>query len=143
MDLNRLNLWGGVYWKYRKFILGIHCGFSIPDNTCGKGLNIAHRGPVIINSKARIGDFCRIHIGVNIGEDSRTGEAPIIGSHIFIGPGAKIFGGIRIADWIAIGSNAVVNKNFEQENVSIAGVPAKIVSNKGAVGIIDEYGRAI
>lgn len=138
-----LKVWGGVYWKCCKYIIGLHCGYFIPDNTCGKGLNIAHMGPIIINSKAKIGDYCRLHVGVNIGEDSRNGEAPVIGNHIFIGPGAKIFGGIRIANWIAIGSNAVVNKSFENENVSIAGVPAKVVSNVGAEGIIDEYGRAI
>lgn len=131
------------FWKYRKFKIGTKCGFFVPNNTCGKGLTLAHIGPVIINHKAKIGDYCRIHACVNIGEDFRTGEAPILGSHIFIAPGAKIFGNIVIGDWIAIGSNAVVNKSFKEENVSIAGVPAKIVSDKGANGIIDEYGRAL
>lgn len=141
-DFLPLKIWGG-YWKYRKYSIGTRCGFSIPNNTCGKGLTLAHVGSVIINPKAKIGDFCRIHVGVNIGEDSRTGEAPVIGNHAFIGPGVKIFGNIRLADWIAIGSNAVVNKSYENSNVSIAGVPAKIVSHQGSVGIIDEKGRPL
>ncbi len=134
-------LFGG-YWRLRKYIIGLICGFSIPNNTCGKGLTIAHIGPVIINHKAKLGNYCRIHCCVNIGEDSRTGDAPVLGNNIFIGPGAKIFGGIILEDWIAIGANAVVNKSFEQRNISIAGVPAKKISDQGAVGIIDEYGRA-
>lgn len=118
------------------------CGFTIPSNTCGKGLTLAHFGTVIISSKAHLGDYCRIHACVNIGEDSRTGEAPTIGHHVFISPGAKIFGPIVIGDWTAIGANAVVNKSFEG-NISIAGCPAKKISNVGSVGIIDELGRPL
>ena len=57
-------------------------------------------------------------------------EAPIIGDNCFIGPGAKLFGKIKIGNNVAIGANAVVNKSFE-DNVTIAGVPAKIVNNIG------------
>lgn len=133
----------GGYWKYIKFRLGIKCGFSIPNNTCGKGLTIAHIGPIIIDHKARLGDYCRIHVCVNIGEDSRTGDAPVLGNHIFISPGVKIFGNVKVGDWVAIGANAVVNKSFEETNISIAGIPARTISHKGSVGIIDEFGRAL
>ena len=56
--------------------------------------------------------------------------SPILGDNVYIGPGAKLFGKITIADNISIGANAVVTKSFEQENISIAGVPAKIISEK-------------
>lgn len=115
------------------------CNFIIPNNTCGKGFTLAHVGPII----AHIGDYCRIHVGVNIGKDSRNGAAPVIGEHAFIGLGAKIFGGNKIGDWIAIGANAVVNKSFEENNISIAGVPAKKISSVGSIGIVDELGRAL
>lgn len=36
-------------------------------------------------------------------------------------------------DNIAIGANAVVNKNFTEENIAIAGIPAKKISNNGAL----------
>lgn len=55
----------------------------------------------------------------------------IIGKHVYIGPGAKIFGDIYIADDIAIGANAVVNKSFTTPGITVAGVPAKIISDKG------------
>lgn len=128
----------GAFYRYKKFKLGLIAGFSIPPNTVGKGLCIAHTGPIIINSKAKIGDFCKIHVGVNIGADARDGDnVPVIGNHVYIAPGAKIFGKVVIGDYVAIGANAVVNKSFPMSNVTIAGVPAKIINNKGVKDIIE------
>ena len=126
-----------LYFRLRHRILGNKCGYSIPLNTCGKGLNIAHVGTVIINANAKIGDYCRIHADVNIGTSAGAeDEAPQIGNYVYIGPGAKIFGKIQIADGIAIGANAVVNKSFTTPNVTIAGVPAKQISEKGSDGLL-------
>ena len=52
--------------------------------------------------------------------------------HGGIASGAKIFGNITIADGIVIGANSVVNKSFLEPNITIAGVPAKKISNKGS-----------
>lgn len=124
---------GYRFHKYRKFRLGTACNFHIHENTVGKGLAIAHIGPVIINSHARLGDFCRIHVGVNIGTAAGTNDqAPQIGSHVYLGPGAKLFGNITIADYVAVGANAVVTKSVEQEHVTVGGIPAKIISEKGS-----------
>jgi serine O-acetyltransferase len=60
---------------------------------------------------------------VNIGE--HNGGAPRIGNDVYIGPGAKLFGDIEIADNIVIGANAVVNKSFLTPGISIGGVPAR------------------
>ena len=72
--------------------------------------------------KKRVGENCRLHVCVNIGTGS-----PQIGNNVYIGPGAKIFGKIRIANGIKIGANAVVNKDFYQEGKTIVGVPAKYI----------------
>ena len=126
----------GVY-RYKRFKAGLLCGFSIPLNTCGKGLCLAHIGPIVISNYATVGDNCRSHIDVNLGADARNGKvAPHIGNNVYIGPGAKIFGDIYIADNCAIGANAVVNKSFENENCSIAGVPARVVNIKGVSNIL-------
>lgn len=125
------------YHRWLKHRLGIKCGFTIPNNVVGKGLCLAHIGPVIISPYARLGDWCRIHVGVNIGADAREGtKAPQIGNRVYIAPGAKLFGDIVIADDIAIGANAVVTKSFRDSGCSIAGIPAKKISDKGSVGII-------
>jgi serine O-acetyltransferase len=73
-----------------------------------------------------------LHVCVNIGASGGNLEAPQIGDNVYIAPGAKIFGDIQIADNIAIGANGVVNKSFTTPNVTIAGVPARVIKNVGS-----------
>ena len=42
-----------------------------------------------------------------IGNNGKDDECPIIGSHVDIGVGAKILGGVHIADNCTIGAGAV------------------------------------
>lgn len=132
---SRSGLWGGVkckYYYFKYFILSILCGFSIPPNVFGKGLSIAHRGTIIVNSHSKIGDNCRLHACVNIGTIPGVPDAaPTLGDDVYIAPGVKIFGSIYIGNGVVIGANAVVNKDFEEDNVTIAGIPAMKISNKG------------
>ncbi|AKB56359.1 MULTISPECIES: serine O-acetyltransferase [Methanosarcina] len=116
--------------------MSVHLGFSIPINVFGPGLCIAHRGTIIINKNTRVGENCRIHACTNIGSSRAEVSAPQIGNNVYIGPGAKIFGNIVIADDIAIGANSVVNKSFYEKGISIAGIPAEKISTKGSDGII-------
>lgn len=67
---------------------------------------------------------------VNIGH---SGEGtPRLGNNVHVEPGVIMFGKIIIADNIVIGANAVVNKSFETSDVTIAGVPAKIIKESGS-----------
>ena len=123
-------------YRLKLFKLGTKCGYEIPLNVFGKGLSIAHKGTIIINNGAKIGENCRIHVGVNIGTQAGYKDlAPTIGNNVYIAPGVKIFGKIEIADNIVIGANAVVNKSFIEKGISIAGVPAKKISDKGTLGL--------
>ncbi len=125
------------FFRWRKHLLGVKCGFSIPLNVVDEGLSIAHIGPIVINGGAKIGKNCRLHVCVNIGtEAGKRSDAPIIGDNVYIAPGVKMFGKIQIANNIAIGANAVVNKSFTEEGIGIAGVPAKKINDKGSYGII-------
>ena len=113
-----------IYWyKYKK--LGLKLGFSIPPNVCGPGLSLPHYGTLVISNEAKIGRNARIHICVNIG--ASNGGAPNIGDNVYIGPGAKIFGDISLGNNVKIGANAVINKSFDEDNIVLAGIPAKIV----------------
>lgn len=114
---------------YRQYLhLSRILGFTIPINVFGPGLSIAHPGTIVINKATRIGANCRIHVCVNIGTAAgTTHDAPRIGDNVYIGPGAKIYGKITIADGCAIGANAVVNKSFVEPGTTIAGVPARKV----------------
>ncbi len=117
--------------------LSTRLGFTIPPNVFGPGLAIAHRGTVVVNASARVGANCRLHVCVNIGSQAGTDLlAPVIGDNVYIGPGAMLFGPIRIADDIAIGANSVVNKSFEEPGITIAGAPARKVSDRGSEGLV-------
>ncbi|KAB7530490.1 serine acetyltransferase [Flagellimonas olearia] len=113
------------YLKFRYKKLSLKLGFSIPPHVFGPGLSIVHYGTIVINQKAQVGKNCRIHACVNIGASGGDSNAPKIGDNVYIAPGAKIYGNITIANNIAIGANAVVNRSFEEEGILIAGNPAK------------------
>jgi serine O-acetyltransferase len=116
--------------------LSVRLGFTIPPNVFGPGLSIAHRGTIVIHPDSKIGENCRIHQGVTIGSATELpNDSPSIGNNVFIGAGAVIIGPITIADGIAIGANSYVNKSFLEPNITIAGCPAKKVSNKGSEGL--------
>ncbi len=126
-----------VLYRLHYRYYGYKLGYTIPLNVFGKGLAIVHIGTIVINSKAKIGDYCRIHCCVNIGTSAYgENEAPVIGNYVYIGPGAKLFGKITIGNHCAIGANSVVNKSFEDDGLTIAGVPAKVISKKGSYDII-------
>lgn len=113
-------LWLIAKYRYRK--ISVKLGYSIPVNVFGPGISLPHRGNIIINPHAQIGDNCRIHVGVNIG--AHHDKAPRIGKNVYIGPGAIIFGDIEIADNCSIGANATVNRSFIEPNCIVAGTPA-------------------
>lgn len=119
-----------LFNNFRLHSLAVKCGYSIPANICGKGLALPHRGTIVINGNARIGENCRIHQGVTIGSTSGSVEAAKIGNNVFIGAGAVIVGDITIADDVSIGANAVVTKSITEKGTTWAGIPAKKVSDK-------------
>lgn len=115
-----------IRFRYKK--MSIKLGFSIPPNVLGPGCYLPHYGTIIINGNARIGQNCLIHSGVVIGANGGSNKAPIIGSNVFIGPGAKIYGDITIADNVYIAANSVVNKSISEINTIYGGMPAKYIS---------------
>jgi len=110
----------------------VRLGLTVPPNVFGPGLCIGHYGLLVVHGSARVGSNCRIQAGANIGNyssspEATTGNAPIIGDNVYIGPGAKLFGKIIIGDNARIGANAVVNKDVKP-NVTVGGIPAKVIS---------------
>ncbi|MBQ7410439.1 MAG: serine acetyltransferase [Clostridia bacterium] len=103
----------------------------IPINVCDKGFKIMHLGPILINNNAKIGKDCTMHINTCIVAGGTDNKVPTLNNGIVIGCGAVILGGVTLANNIAVGANAVVNKSFEEEDIAIAGVPAKKISNNG------------
>ena len=121
------NLFMYYYYKLKFHRMSIKLGYEIPPNTFGSGLRINHIGPIIVHRNVKIGQWCDVFNGVNIG--LWKNQPPKIGNRVWIGPGAKIFGDVEIKDDIFIGANSVVCKNLESTG-SYAGTPAKLVNNQ-------------
>ena len=103
----------------------------IPTNTCGKGLKIMHVGPVLINGNATVGKDCVFHINTALVAGGTNDGVPYLEDGVIVGIGAVLMGNIQVRRNVAIGANAVVNKSVDEENIAVAGVPAKKVSNGG------------
>lgn len=114
-------------------------GIDIPYNTViGNGFYIGHFGNIVINNKTVIGANVNISHGVTIGQSNRGSRKGIatIGDCVYIGPGAKIIGNIRIGNHVAIGANCVVTKDIP-DNAVVAGIPGEILSMNGVQGYIE------
>lgn len=116
-------LYRALLWHYsHKY------GFQILPNTrIGKGLYIGHRGPVVINGRAEIGDNCTLAHIVTIGQinrGKRTG-CPKIGNKVWIGAGAVVVGKIVIGDNVLIAPNSYVNFDVPSNSIVI-GNPAVV-----------------
>lgn len=113
------------WFKFKLYKLSVKSGLTIPMNTFGKGLYIAHHGSVVVNPTARFGEYCVIQNGVNISNDV------VGGNHIYLGAGAKLMIGVHLAHDIIVGANAVVTSDFTTPNIVVAGIPAKKISDEG------------
>ena len=74
------------------------------------------------------GESIHLHHEVTLGDDGR-GQTPVLGSHIEIGAGAKIFGPVTVSDGAKIGANAVVVHDVEP-GTTVVGIPAKPVKRR-------------
>lgn len=83
---------------------------------------------VVIAGGAKIGKNVVISHQVTIGR-SRN-EAPIIGDNVYIGPGAKIFGGIKVGNNVRIGANCVVFQNIPDNATVVLEKPRVIIKEQ-------------
>lgn len=107
--------------------MSVKTGIQIGINTFGKGLGLFHYGSIVVNGTACFGDYCVIQSDVNISSGVRGGN------EIYIAPGAKILENVNISSNVIIGANAVVSKSIKESNISVGGVPARKISNKGFI----------
>lgn len=109
-----------------RLIFGCYLPYSL---NLKKGFKIGYGGiGVVIHGRTILGEDCHIDQNVTIGGTSKKREVPKIGSHVYIGAGAKVLGPIVIGDNVVIGANAVVVKNVPSNSL-VVGVPGKIVKS--------------
>lgn len=109
-------------------------GIEIPRSAeIGEGFYIGHSGGIIISGSVKIGKNFNLSQQVTIGisgRDERRG-VPTIGDNVYIAPGAKIFGRIRIGNNVRIGANAVVFKDIPDNAIVVIDPGFKIISFEG------------
>ena len=92
----------------------------------GPGLVLYHPSGVVIGPQCHLGRRCTIMQGVTLGGGPNgRGGWPRLGDHVYVGPGAKVIGGIEVGSHTMIGANAVVLRDIPAHAFA-AGVPAVV-----------------
>jgi len=113
------------FTKWRFLSLSSRLGFSIPENTLGKGVYLPHYGTIVVNSRAYVGDYSVLNVGVVIGRHpSSKDKVPKLGEGVYLGPGVKVFGSVVIGAHSVIGANGVVTGDVPPRELWV-GSPAK------------------
>lgn len=118
--------------RLRHAVLSVLTGSDIDVGVrFGLNLRLPHPAGVVIHRDVVIGDDCMVMQQVTLGQLARGG-LPRIGSHVYVGCGAKVLGPVKIGDGARVGANAVVLHDVPAGATAV-GVPAKIVWPAGAV----------
>ena len=107
--------------------MGRKLGIEMWENTFDSGLLIYHCGNIVINGGSRIGKNCKLHGSNCVGNNGKTLENPVIGNNVRLGVGAKVIGGVQLADDITVAAGAVVIHSCLVPGAVLAGIPAKCV----------------
>jgi serine O-acetyltransferase len=103
-----------------------------PAAKIGRGIFLDHATGFVCGETAVIEDDVSILHGVTLGGTGKENEDrhPKIRHGVLIGAGAKILGNIEVGHCARIAAGSVVVKPVPH-NVTVAGVPAKIVGEAG------------
>ena len=103
-----------------------------PAARIGRGIFLDHATGLVVGETAAIDDDVSLLHGVTLGgTGSENGDRhPKIRKGVMIGAGAKILGNIEIGHCARVAAGSVVLKPVPN-NVTVAGVPAKVIGEAG------------
>jgi serine O-acetyltransferase len=103
-----------------------------PAARIGRGIFLDHATGLVVGETATIDDDVSILHDVTLGGTGKENEDrhPKIRRGVMIGAGAKILGNIEVGHCARIAAGSVVIKTVPN-NVTVAGVPAKVVGEAG------------
>lgn len=125
-----------IFKNYYKYYLrkinaknGADINFCSDEKNNFKSRPILEHGiiGIVIAGGVLIGENCYISHQVTIGR-SRN-KAPVIGDNVYIGPGAKIFGGIKIGNNVRIGANCIVFQDIPDNATVVLEKPRIIIKD--------------
>lgn len=138
--INRPVNWGRLFNRFlikifhvKHYLLQYWTGIELYPGCAEIGVKINHC-KCVISRFSRIGKDSVILSDVTIGGigGMRDDGAATIGARVFIGSGSRILGKITIADNVVIGANSVVVKDILEPGITVAGCPARKISDKGS-----------
>jgi len=109
-------------------------GTSISHGTqIGSGFYMSQAGGIVIDPHTVIGMNCNISQQVILGKaDGGAGNtAPVIGDRVYIGPGAKVIGDVRIGNQVVISADCVVTEDIPDKSI-VFGAPGRVISSEGS-----------
>lgn len=143
-DNNNITIGENSYLNYRSIIkIGLsrknqttNCRLNIGDNTGTEGTEFVLLEP---NTEVLIGSDCMFACNTKIfasgthslldenGYLLNYGKFIHIGNHCWLGWNCKILKNVSLADNTIVGMDSIVTKSFDDANLAIAGIPAKII----------------
>lgn len=91
----------------------------------GPGLRIGHPQGVFIGPDCKVGFRSTFNQGTALSSNMEMEEGtPQAGNYLYMSPGAKIFGHVKIGNRVWVGPNSVAMKNIEDDKV-VLGVPGR------------------
>jgi serine O-acetyltransferase len=115
-----------------RLLTGIHLDV---DADIGPGFYVGHHGAIYVGPGVSIGADSSIGQMCHLGRSKISSAAPCVGSRVYLGPGCKILGPVRIGDGAAVGTNAVVLEDV-LAGTTVVGIPARVVSKQGSEDLI-------
>lgn len=123
--ISRLPFLSKMFSFFNQFFFGIEISMRCH---IGPGLYLPHPLGVVIGASS-IGANAIIFQGVTLGAKEldvfyNAELRPVLGDNIVVGAGAKVLGGIYLADSTVVGANAVLIQSTEPYGIYV-GLPAK------------------
>lgn len=117
-----------IYFR-KKNRIGVKVNLEIGTNDIGEDLKIHHQN-IVINKNSKIGNHCILHGNNCVGNNGNGIESPILSDNVELGFGSSVIGDVILAKGIVVGANSIVTKSFLEEDIVIAGNPARKMRKK-------------
>lgn len=138
MSLSKIHKVGHWFYRNKLPLLSFICDraiFIFYNSSVPSGVEIgdktlfAYGGiGIVIHKNSKIGEHCMIGQGITIGGRGHNRGIPIVENNVYIGPGVRILGSVRVGHDSIIGANSVVLEDVPPYSV-VAGVPAKLINS--------------